>query len=241
MQCNLISDGRNWHLCTFLSKVCSSVLLLRGSTVLERTLAALHTGVVTLLFVQLVDLLWTSYQPVAKASTYKGQHKKMHASSGIQTHDLCVQAIEAYASDRAATGSGTQWFNHRLGPVGLVAIPEIRVKHTCGQHCWECWQPQICQDCVTVCLVIKVSRMKEYSGERNVVKRRCVTKFKKPLWEQWKFMKIYAISSMNTIYEIQFYEAYYHLNNRHNNHRRCRHYHQCRRIKVSASRKRSQK
>jgi hypothetical protein len=30
----------------------------------------------------------------------------MHASSGIRTHGLSVQAIKAYSSDRAATGKG---------------------------------------------------------------------------------------------------------------------------------------
>jgi hypothetical protein len=30
----------------------------------------------------------------------------VHALSGIQTHGLSVQVIKAYASDRAATGTG---------------------------------------------------------------------------------------------------------------------------------------
>jgi cytochrome c553 len=38
------------------------------------------------------------------------QHRKtktnIHAVSGIRTHDLSDQAIKAYASDRAAAGSG---------------------------------------------------------------------------------------------------------------------------------------
>jgi hypothetical protein len=50
----------------------------------------------------LVGLLWTSDQPVAKASTCTGQH--IHALSGIRTHDL--SAIKAYVIDRAATGAG---------------------------------------------------------------------------------------------------------------------------------------
>jgi hypothetical protein len=48
-----------------------------------------------------------SDQPVEKASTYTGQHNTdIHALSGIQIHDLSDQAIKAYASDRAATGTG---------------------------------------------------------------------------------------------------------------------------------------
>jgi hypothetical protein len=50
-------------------------------------------------------------EPIEKASTYKGQqHKKMstnlHALSGIQTHDISVQEVKAYASDGSATGAG---------------------------------------------------------------------------------------------------------------------------------------
>jgi hypothetical protein len=30
----------------------------------------------------------------------------IHALSGVRTHGLCFQAIKAYASDRAATGTG---------------------------------------------------------------------------------------------------------------------------------------
>jgi hypothetical protein len=60
----------------------------------------------------LVELLWTSDQPVAKACTYTGQRRKrrkiIHAFSGIQTHDLSVQAINAYTSDLAATETGFQ-------------------------------------------------------------------------------------------------------------------------------------
>jgi hypothetical protein len=43
----------------------------------------------------------------------------VHASSGIQTHDLSVQAIKAQASDRAAIGtglrSGGQWNWPQIG------------------------------------------------------------------------------------------------------------------------------
>jgi hypothetical protein len=49
-------------------------------------------------FRHLVGFLWTSDQPVAKASTYTGQHNtkkrtNAHALIWIRTHDLSVQAI----------------------------------------------------------------------------------------------------------------------------------------------------
>jgi hypothetical protein len=53
--------------------------------------------------------LWTSHQPIAKASSYT-QHRNtrtnIYALSGIRTHDLNIQAINTYASDYAATGTG---------------------------------------------------------------------------------------------------------------------------------------
>jgi hypothetical protein len=60
----------------------------------------------------LVGLPWTSCQPVAKASVYTAKYNKERWGqtfmlSGIRTKDLNVQAISAYASDRAATGTGT--------------------------------------------------------------------------------------------------------------------------------------
>jgi hypothetical protein len=42
-------------------------------------------------------------------SNYEHTRTKTHALSGIQTHSLSVQAIKAYASDRAATGAGRQF------------------------------------------------------------------------------------------------------------------------------------
>jgi hypothetical protein len=50
------------------------ISLFCGSTVLERTLAASHTGDFFNLFRHLVGLLSTSDQSVAKISTYTGQH-----------------------------------------------------------------------------------------------------------------------------------------------------------------------
>jgi hypothetical protein len=50
------------------------IIILRGSTVLERTLAALHWRFRNV-FRHTVGLLWARGQPVAKASTYTGQHK----------------------------------------------------------------------------------------------------------------------------------------------------------------------
>jgi hypothetical protein len=48
-------------------------IIIIGSTVLLRTLAASHRRFRNLIKTQ-VGLLWTSDQPVAKASTYTGQH-----------------------------------------------------------------------------------------------------------------------------------------------------------------------
>jgi hypothetical protein len=51
----------------------------------------------------LVGLLWTSDQPVAKA-----QHRNttnIHVLGGIRTHDLSVKAIKAYDSDHSAAGT----------------------------------------------------------------------------------------------------------------------------------------
>jgi hypothetical protein len=52
-------------------------------------------------FRHLLGLLWTSDQPVAKASTYTGQHNiytktNIHASSGIRTRDPSNQAAKIY-------------------------------------------------------------------------------------------------------------------------------------------------
>jgi hypothetical protein len=37
----------------------------------------------------------------------------IHALSGIQTHGLSIQAIKAYASDRAAIGTGRAQYHRR--------------------------------------------------------------------------------------------------------------------------------
>jgi hypothetical protein len=63
-----------------------------------------------LLFAE-VQLLLASDQPVAKAYTYTGQHNRntktnIHASSGIQSHNIINQAAKTYALDRAATRTG---------------------------------------------------------------------------------------------------------------------------------------
>jgi hypothetical protein len=77
-----------------------------------RTLASLYTGrVLTLLFRHLLGLLWTTDQPVAKASTYTGQYNTERRGQtsiieGDSTHDLSVQAVKAYTSGLAATGTG---------------------------------------------------------------------------------------------------------------------------------------
>jgi hypothetical protein len=70
-----------------------------------------------MLLTQLVGLIWTSDQPVAKASIYTGQHntethkymkKNIHSSSGIRTHDLSNEVAKTYALFRAVTGTGHQ-------------------------------------------------------------------------------------------------------------------------------------
>jgi hypothetical protein len=59
------------------------------------------------LFTHFVGLLWTSDQPVTKASTYTAQHGKKRTNirvlSEIRTQDLSVQEINAFASDGEAT------------------------------------------------------------------------------------------------------------------------------------------
>jgi hypothetical protein len=100
------------------------IIISSGSTVLVRTLAALH-GRFVIYFRHLIGLLWTSDQPVAKASTYTGQHntetrgeisvpqarfdprRQTSMRSVIRTCDPTNQA--AYALDRAATWIGIHW------------------------------------------------------------------------------------------------------------------------------------
>jgi hypothetical protein len=48
------------------------IIIIRGSTILERTLAALHTGDFLISCIYSVGLLWTSDQPVPRVSTYTG-------------------------------------------------------------------------------------------------------------------------------------------------------------------------
>jgi hypothetical protein len=60
-----------------------------------------------ILFKHSVGLLWTSNQPVSKASTYtqrRKTRKNIYALSGIRTRDRRDQAIKTYASDCAVTG-----------------------------------------------------------------------------------------------------------------------------------------
>jgi hypothetical protein len=54
---------------------------------------------------------WTRKQPDARPLSTQNsttRKKNIHAVSGIRTHDLSVQAIKAYISDRAAAGTGHQ-------------------------------------------------------------------------------------------------------------------------------------
>jgi hypothetical protein len=62
-----------------------------------------------LLFTHAVGHLWTSDQPVAKASTYTGKHNtktNVHAPSEIRTHDTSNQATDTYALGLEANGIG---------------------------------------------------------------------------------------------------------------------------------------
>jgi hypothetical protein len=84
----------------------ASSIIVSSLTVLARTLAASHRRYRNL-FRHSIRLLWTNDQPVAKASTYKGQHDiETHALRGIRTQDVSVQAIKTFSSDRPATGTG---------------------------------------------------------------------------------------------------------------------------------------
>jgi hypothetical protein len=62
----------------------------------------------------LVGLLWTSDQPVAKASAYTRQYnietqrQNIHASSRIRTHDPGNEAVKTYALGHEATGTGLE-------------------------------------------------------------------------------------------------------------------------------------
>jgi 1,2-phenylacetyl-CoA epoxidase PaaB subunit len=70
-----------------------------------------------------MGLLWTSDQPIAKGSTYTGQHNtetytrrntktNIHTSSEIRTHDPSNQTAKTYALDHAATGTGHHAIYH---------------------------------------------------------------------------------------------------------------------------------
>jgi hypothetical protein len=69
-------------------------------------------GFEILLFRRSVGLLWKSDQPVAKNSTYTGQHNiqtqetNIHDPSGIRTNDPSKQAANTWVLDRTATGNG---------------------------------------------------------------------------------------------------------------------------------------
>jgi hypothetical protein len=60
-----------------------NVLLLRGSTVHVRTLATSHTGRFLILCRHLVGLLWTSDQPVAKASAYTDNNTERQVQTSM--------------------------------------------------------------------------------------------------------------------------------------------------------------
>jgi hypothetical protein len=89
-------------------------LLPLGSTVLETTIGRLTHDNFLNLIRHSVGLLRTSVEPVAKDSTYPGQHNteiqgQIFILNEIRTNDLRVQAIKTYSSDRAATGTFTSY------------------------------------------------------------------------------------------------------------------------------------
>jgi hypothetical protein len=61
------------------------------------------------------------WKHVSDNSEYTG--KRIHAFTGIQTHSLSVQAIKAYASDRAATGTGI------ISKILMINVVEIEENH----------------------------------------------------------------------------------------------------------------
>jgi hypothetical protein len=44
--------------------------------------------------------------PMQRTTVHRKTRRKIHALSGIRAHDVIVQAIKAFASDRKATGTG---------------------------------------------------------------------------------------------------------------------------------------
>jgi hypothetical protein len=56
----------------------------------------------------MIELLWTSDQPVAEASTYTGQHSRQTSMSSAELKPATpvTKRPQTYASDRAATGIG---------------------------------------------------------------------------------------------------------------------------------------
>jgi hypothetical protein len=66
-----------------LNKSIIIIIIISGSTVLVRTFAASHWRFRNLLK-HTVGLLWTSDQPVAKASTYTGQHNTETQGAGLE-------------------------------------------------------------------------------------------------------------------------------------------------------------
>jgi hypothetical protein len=115
------------------------IIIISGSTVLVRTLAASH-GRFLNLFRHSLELLWMSDQAVAKAYTYTGQHTQKdgtntHATSGIPTHDLSVQAIKAFGSDRAATGTSIPHYAHQQIFTQRMSLLYGRTKEVTYKKC----------------------------------------------------------------------------------------------------------
>jgi hypothetical protein len=77
-----------------------------------------------------VGLLWTSDQPVAKASTYTGQHNietQRQTSMPRAGFEPMIQAAKTYALDSVATGIGLFW-HMTLSLCDLNTITVIKSK-----------------------------------------------------------------------------------------------------------------
>jgi hypothetical protein len=79
-------------------------------------------------------------EPVTKASTYTTEkdEDKQYALSGIRNHNLRVQAMKAYASDRAASGTGDYLYRYynRTGNSGKM-VWLVLVMYRILRHCFQ--------------------------------------------------------------------------------------------------------
>jgi hypothetical protein len=110
-----------------------------ASAILEMTCAASH-GRFRNLFRHLVRLIWKSDQPVVKACIYtrhttQKDERNMHTLNGIRTHDPSNQAINAFASDSADTGTGSDvkctYLVYKYPPGAQCLFMLICTEHVC--------------------------------------------------------------------------------------------------------------